>query len=70
MLFFSVLKIFCIVWCDIPNENISNASIPKVVISSVARGGGLASLIGMPTKIQIKKNTTFLAFQRLSFTLK
>ena len=42
-------------------------------ISSVARGGGaggaIAPPIGLPTKMQNKENTTFLALLRLSFAL-
>ena len=41
-------------------------------ISSVARGGGRGGYsppIGLPTKMQNKKNTTFLALLRLSFAL-
>ena len=34
MLFFFVLKIFCIIWCDIPNENTGNVPIPKYRIGS------------------------------------
>ena len=39
--------------------------------SSVAKGGrgGHSPPIGMPTKMQNKKNTTFLALLRLSFAL-
>ena len=40
--------------------------------SSVDRGGGggaIAPPIGLPTKMQNKENTTFLAFLRLSFAL-
>ena len=43
-------------------------------ISSVARGeggrgGAIAPPIGLPTKMQNKENTTFLAHLRLSFAL-
>ena len=40
--------------------------------SSVARGGAggaIAPPIGLPTKMQNKENTTFLALLRLSFAL-
>ena len=43
-----------------------------VVHSSVARGGAggaIAPPIGLPTKMQNKENTTFLALLRLSFAL-
>ena len=42
------------------------------MISSVARGGAggaIAPPIGLPTKMQNKENTTFLALLRLSFAL-
>ena len=48
-----------------------SAHIPTV--SSVARGGrgggGYSPPIGLPTKMQNKENTTFLALLRLSFAL-
>ena len=48
-------------------------SIFVILASSVARGGGrggaTAPPIGLPTKMQNKKNTTFLALLRLPFAL-
>ena len=44
----------------------------KRVRSSVARGGAggaIAPPIGLPTKMQNKENSTFLALLRLSFAL-
>ena len=43
-----------------------------LAISSVARGGAggaIAPPIGLPTKMQNKENSTFLALLRLSFAL-
>ena len=46
----------------------------RVVLSSVARGGaggggGATAPIGMSTKMQNEKNTTFLALLRLFYVL-
>ena len=49
--------------------------LQRDITSSVARGGGGAGgsiappPVGLPTKMQNKKNTTFLALLRLSFAL-
>ena len=54
-------------WVDIKTQ--LNATKIGEVGSSVARGGAIAPPIGLPIKMQNKKNTTFLALLRLSFAL-
>ena len=46
---------------------LSSFNPSNFLISSVARGGGYSPLISLSTKMQNKKNTTFLALLRLFF---